>query len=615
MKTVSSGFGPRAFLIASVVTGVLLSGCSKPKVEDAPPLRPAETARVAISQGSLIGGIGPDGTFIWRGIPFAAPPVGDLRWRPPALPPAWNGTRQAVQFGAPCLQVAGPLGGAGPTGAKAKAGEIFGSEDCLFLNVWAPKTALRSGAKLPVMFWIHGGANTIGDSSEFDFSHLASSQNVIVVAVNYRLAPFGWFALGAIRDTASEPDGRTANFGVLDQVAALKWVKENIPAFGGDPARVTIFGQSAGGINVASLLVAPQSKGLFSGAIMESGGPVTHTLHQAEWSDPHAPDQGTAARPVVAKLLKARKGPALDRASSEELASWLRKLPAHVLLEEYRAQNKGKMGMLDAIATIDDGVVIPEIGLGKALASSEYRHPVPLMTGTNRDELKIGLFFSDDLVHSVWYLARWPKSRAMYDGLGKYIGAAWRVFAVDNIARQSLTLGMPVYAYRFDWADEGRVLLMDLSEMIGASHNIEVPFVSGDFKSRTSDPMHLFYNDGNEKPRLALSAAMMSYWAEFAYSGAPGRGRDGKLPLWRSWAPGGVTPNLMVLDTAINGGPHQIASELTTKSLYEEVERDGSLDTAEKRCAVFQVVKGFFGGSNADIKPFLARNCPAAKPS
>jgi para-nitrobenzyl esterase len=303
----------------------------------------------------------------------------------------------------------------------------------------------------------------------------------------------------------------------------------------------------------------------------------------------------------------------LDSTAPEKLASWLRDLPARVILEEYKAQNKGTMGMLDAVATIDDGVVIPEIGLGKALATE--RHPVPLMTGTNRDELKIALFFRDDLVHSVWYLARWPKSRGLYDGLSKYTAAAWRVFAVDDVARQSVTLGLPAYAYRFDWADEGRVLLMDLSSMIGASHNTEVPFVSGDFQSRTSDPMHLFYNSGNQAARLALSAEMMSYWAEFAYTGAPGRGRDGKLPLWRTWTPGGRTPNLMVLDTAMNGGPHQVASELTTKSLYEDVEHDGSLDSAEKRCAVFQVMKSFFGGSNADIKPFLARNCTGAKPS
>ena len=195
------------------------------------------------------------------GIPYAAPPVGDLRWKPPAPAATWTGVRKATEFGAHCMQ--------GKVFGDMNFRDPGGSEDCLFLNVWVP--AKMSGAKLPVMVWIHGGGFVAGSSSEArqDGTKL-TQQGVIVVSMNYRLGVFGFF----VHPELAKESGHNAagNYGLLDQVAALRWVHDNIAAFGGDPGNVTIFGESAGSFSVSALMASPLCKGLFQKAIGESGG-------------------------------------------------------------------------------------------------------------------------------------------------------------------------------------------------------------------------------------------------------------------------------------------------------------------------------------------------------
>ena len=238
----TSRFAARAAIAFTLVSGAVFAQAQK--VDPAPSPTPAEGPIVKVKQGEVQGIIA-DGVAIFKGLPFAAAPVGDLRWRAPQRPAKWSGVRAASAFSSGCAQ----------------------SEDCLYLNVYEPADTKR-GAKLPVMVWIHGGAFLFGSGSAYDGSHFAR-QGVVVVTINYRLGRAGWFAHPAL--TAENPKGPLGNYGLMDQIAALDWVADNVKEFGGDPKNVTIFGESAGAISVNYLMLAPQAKGLFEKALSESG--------------------------------------------------------------------------------------------------------------------------------------------------------------------------------------------------------------------------------------------------------------------------------------------------------------------------------------------------------
>ncbi len=221
----------------------------------------AQSPKPVRTQSGLVQGTTADGITVYKGIPFAAPPVGDLRWRAPAAPAAWTGVRNADKFAPACMQV--PI-----VNRDLGMESVTPDEDCLYLNVWTP--ANSANEKLPVMVWIYGGGFTIGGTSVslYDGKNFAK-KGVILVSIAYRLGAFGFMAHPEL---TSEQGGHSGNYGLLDQIAGLQWVKRNIAAFGGDPGRVTIFGESAGGISVSMLSASPLAKGLFRGAISESGG-------------------------------------------------------------------------------------------------------------------------------------------------------------------------------------------------------------------------------------------------------------------------------------------------------------------------------------------------------
>jgi len=208
--------------------------------------------------------------IIWKGIPYAKPPVDELRWRAPKDPESWRGIRDATESCSKCTQLY-------TTEKWIRLNYADGSEDCLYLDIYRPATKIKN---LPVYVWIHGGSNNFGGAEDYNGSILANKANLIVVVIQYRLGPLGWFTHPALRH--GNPQDDSGNFGTLDTIQALKWVKQNIKAFGGNPRKVTIAGESAGSHNVTNLVISPLAKGLFSGAISQSGGMITNTVAAGE---------------------------------------------------------------------------------------------------------------------------------------------------------------------------------------------------------------------------------------------------------------------------------------------------------------------------------------------
>jgi para-nitrobenzyl esterase len=414
-----------AKFMAAVAAALALAACGAEPQRETPP-SPSDNAIRMTAQGEAIGFAGANGVNIWRGLPFAAPPVGDLRWRAPRPPAPWSGRREAISFASGCVQVTNVFNAS--TGGAF--GTLQGAEDCLYLDIYAPAAA-RPGIKLPVMVWIHGGNNVSGSSKLYIPDQLAANENVIVVTVQYRLGPLGWFAHEAIRASAETPEDASANFGTLDLIAALRWVRENITAFGGDPDLVTIFGESAGGQNVASLIVSPLARGLFERAIIQSGLFDSYALADAEAG---ARDKNSAS--AAAARAGAAGAAALRGLSTEQL---------------FGAYQLDEGSFLTLPRVIADGVVLPEGGLRTALATPGGFNAVPVITGTNRDEMKLFQFLDPRLVDKWFGVFVTAKDPKFYDALAYYQSRLWRIRSVDEPASAMTTAGHEaVYAYRFD---------------------------------------------------------------------------------------------------------------------------------------------------------------------
>jgi para-nitrobenzyl esterase len=549
---------------AACVTLLMLLACGRSEPAAPPPVADAESKRT-LATGDTVGFVGRYGNHVWLGLPFAKPPTGDLRWRAPRPPEPWTGTREAFAAGSPCPQFASPLGG-----VEAKPGTVLGSEDCLYLNVYAPRFAAgevpKGSARLPVMLWIHGGGNTIGTASYYDGGRLAASENVIVVMTNYRLGPMGWLYHPAIfAPDASELD-RSGNYGTLDLVRALEWVRDNAAAFGGDPGRVTIFGESAGGQNVLSLLLSPPAKGLFHRAVVQSGGITPATIAQARAGIPDDGPEGSTGSDQVVQTL----GGAPRAKSAEEV---LRAYPGDK-----------PIGMFGIPAVFRDGVVIPDADPMDLFAKGAYNQ-VPVVLGTNRDEVKLFLIGDPELVRrwfGIFPMLRVPAGE--YERISEYSAKAWKASGVDELApRLRRAQGASVYAYRFDWDEEPTLFFADYSVLLGAAHGFEIPFVFGHWNlGRAGTRM---FTAENEPGREKLSAAMRSYWAQLAYTGDPGRGRKGDLPEWAAWdATAPEAPKFVVLDTDADGGVRMSADVYDKDRLRAEVRGDQRLPTWREKC-------------------------------
>ena len=401
---------------------------------------------VSTSSGVVSAESGPEGSLVFRDIPFAQPPEGAGRW---AAPGRLETPEQVISSKPEPVMCPQPQGMA----SGSAEGEYLGSEDCLYLDIYAPGEATSSD--LPVMLWIHGGSNVTGHKGTYDFSRLAAREQVVVVVINYRLGPFGWFVHPALNgaDLKTSP---LANFGTLDMVEALRWTQRNITLFGGDRDNVTIFGESAGGRNVFSLLASPVSEGLFHRAIAQSGHVRSLTAGEAYNAEREHPMVDRGSWEVVREL-------GLTNAGVD--AETLRAVPMDDLLTAYFELEEDHIQP----AVIRDDVVIPQEGVLAALADPRYAKNVPVLAGTTRDEVTLWLGLSRYFVDVSYPLSKaLPaklriKDPALYSFWVDMRSRGWKLGAVDDPLSAMHEAGYTdLYAYRYDWDEQPlRAVLRD----------------------------------------------------------------------------------------------------------------------------------------------------------
>lgn len=570
----------RQLLALGVAVAALLAvgACTRTTQATTPSSDPAAVRN--IDTGELIGFGNSAGGHSWLGIPYAAPPVGELRWRAPRPAAPWSGRREALAAGNACIQYGSLLAGVGKPGSRE------GSEDCLYLNVYAPKLSAGelAGAALPVMVWIHGGGNTTGHAAFYNGQVLAERERVLVVMLNYRLGPFGWFVPPEnprLTAVSADPD-LSGNYGNLDVLAALRWVRANAAAFSGNPQNVTVLGESAGGTNAVALLVTPAAEGLFHRLIVQSMG--------FGFARTPAADSGASPEQILRRLLidtgkatDASTADALaDKMSPAEQSAFLRSLEPWTIYGAYH----GTSGDLERIPSVfQDGRVIRAGDVRALLADPATHIDVPTILGTNRDEPKIFMAFDERLVRTVAGLPFTLRDAAAYDREARYRALVWKADGVDSIASVLARHGAPAWAYRWDWDEQGKAFgFVDLSRIVGAAHGVEIPFVFGFFDVGPMSSM--IYNADNAAARGGLSERMMAYWAGFARDGKPGRGSDGQGIEWTPWTADAQTARMIVFDTPRDGGIRMVTTDVSRETVLAQMERE-ALPLAQ-RCALFR---------------------------
>jgi para-nitrobenzyl esterase len=457
---------------ALVVAAALAMAAGEALSQSAP--APAATGPIIKVKQGQVQGLVADGVDVYKGLPFAAAPIGELRWQAPKAAAKWSGVRAATTFSSTCAQ----------------------AEDCLYLNLYVPADT-KPNSKLPVMVWIHGGAFVFGSGSAYDGTHFAQ-QGVIVVTVNYRLGRAGWFAHPAL--IAENPKGPLGNYGLMDQIAALEWVKDNIKAFGGDTRNVTLFGESAGAISINYLMLAKQARGLFSKALSESGfgrieaRPISAVAQSnitwAEKSGVHGSDAASA------KALRA--------------ISW----------SELMSGNPA-IGADNQILPMEDGKLIAETvadGFGKG-----HEARVPYLLGGNSDEASLtrrGLNAAERLAaiqnnRPALLAAFDPDNSGDADRIMARLITDRTISEPDrDLARLHAQHGGPTYVYHFSYTPAAQ-----RSTLFGLPHGGELTYVF-------NTPRGSGFDDEGK----AVSSAANKYWAQFAKSGDPDSAGGVKWP-------------------------------------------------------------------------------------
>lgn len=498
------------FFISLLVVFVLWKTCraqtvSSDSISDA----------INLQSGSVSGTKTENGIFVYKGIPYAAPPVGSLRWKPPFPVSPWSGVRRCLSYGPACVQ--------------PKVSSIFSrkyaqvSEDCLYLNVWTPVKPNTSG-KLPVLFWIHGGAFMTGSASDdfYDAQELAQ-KGVVVVTFNYRLGPLGFLAHPLL--SKESPHNVSGNYGLLDQIEALKWVRDNIVSFGGDPSKVTILGESAGGRSVAFLMVSPLAKGLFHRAIMQSSSiyrPIQHV--RESW-------YGRSSMEAIGQKV-AR---AMDADDKSDTILFLRSQRAEDIIEASKPKLAGMKADEEEgspYEPIVDGWVIPDDP--SDMFDAGQQHNVPVIVGTNADESSL-------FTNSMRFMRAGRIRETIRDIFPDFANEILQVYPMDdkesalnsinrilndmncnspmrNIARNTVKIGANAWRYHFT-----RVRSDFMGKRFGAWHGSEIRFIFNSLNMAFTKPDNI---------DRSLSEIMSNYWVRFAQTGnpnAPG------LPDWPNY--------------------------------------------------------------------------------
>jgi len=505
---------------------------------------------VQTDYGRLMGDVGAFDTYVWKGVPYAKPPVRELRWQAPEDPEPWNGVRQAKKECVPCTQLA-------TSDDWERQDYAVGSEDCLYLNIWRPQSEEQD---LPVYVYIHGGSNNFGQAAAYNGSVIARRSNVVVVIIQYRLGPLGWFTHPALRN--GDPLDDSGNYGTLDTIKALDWIQQNIDAFGGDPDNVLVSGESAGAHNTMNLVISPLAAGKFHKAMSQSGGmsPITveegielanSTIDRLLVEDDKATDMEDAAD-------------IRNSMTDEEIRGYLMSKTSYEIYEVLA-------GNIDSYSAYMDGVVVPG-PVAETISSGNY-NKVPIILGANQYEYKsflplYGPAFGlpwDNLrkvltgeIDSVATVLPSQNHRDLYELCGWYGSRSWRAKYVDRPAEAlAANDNQPVYAYQFNWDGfdvdganhdywDGWNGLGSQAEnfgfIYGAGHAMEIPFFFG---SETSLWGFSFSPGNDTAGRIELQDKMMRYLANFAHFGNP---NGSTLPEWQQWNNDSDGPKAILFD-------------------------------------------------------------------
>jgi para-nitrobenzyl esterase len=494
--------------------------------------------------GKVAGADAGNDSWVWKGLPYAKPPVGQLRWKAPQDPEPWRGVRYSTDKFTPAIQ---------PVMSKVwiPANQITGSEDCLYVNVFRPKSI---GQNLPVYIWIHGGSNYFGGAQNYDGSTLASTHNMVVVVIQYRLGPLGWFYHPALNPDGTDED-KSGNYGTLDTFQVLKWVNGNITAFGGDPNNVTVAGQSAGAFNTFNIMASPLANGLFHRAMPASGGfsasPTAVCLAAANANiNQLLVNDGTCADLAAADAYRAAM-------TDAQLRTYLMGKTGYEI-ERARMNSRGS---IDSVPIRIDGLVIPDAP-GNLFASGNY-NKVPVMLGTTEWEFKdfLPLYYGTMTTSTgkTWFdvykvldgllafedVFATPADMALYEAYAYPSSRGWSD-RVANIAKSLKAWQDDVYLWLFKWGGIGSGP-HGYDFIFGPAHATDIPFWFGWDRdvfgySFIDDPASAYYN----KPgRVALQQEMMAYLAQFAATGDPnGTG----LEVWNQFSDAAGALNCISLD-------------------------------------------------------------------
>ncbi len=500
------------------------------------------------------------GTYGWKGIPFAKPPVGDLRWQPPVAPAAWSGERDATRFGNACLQM-GRLYGPGANNRFDDSigqtlGTPVGNEDCLTLNIWRPASTQDN---LPVLLFLHGGSGISGYTADpvYDGAALARSANAVVVTANYRLDVLGFLQLPQLH---SGTQAYTGNYGLLDNLQALSFIQRNIANFGGNAGNVTLMGQSAGAVNALALLASPQAAGLFHKILPISGGiSLPSELPAGSIPTLNPVSKYVAQSGALVAALALADGLAPNAAAAAALvagwtpaqtASYLRGKDGRVVLQTV-LQNG-----LTGSGPIPDGVVVPTDPIAE-MAAGRY-HKVPMLSGYTADEAKLfapflallggkpGMKISDaerfamtqnfnpdaptaltvaDIIDPSYLPITAPVTG--YNARMKLLGSVFIDPSRDNLLGTLRTQQSNVWSYQFNWAQQPA----PWNDVYGAAHGFDLPFVFGNFGP--SLLAKAANSTANQPGRLALSGVMMDSVRAFVHTGNPNHA--GLAQEWQPW--------------------------------------------------------------------------------